>query len=98
MSAYTTMTKHPRFLCTIDNLLIGTTGAKTARSRTPDEFADPALTPLLQRLQNVLCIDASGDELRAILDHRGENAFSIQVHERHAAHVHDAFVGSILTV
>jgi hypothetical protein len=98
MSAYSTMTKLPRFLYAIDKLSLGATPAKRQCSSTPDDFADPALTPLLQRLQNMLGVDASGDELRAILDHRGENSFSIQIHERHVTNVNDALAGSILTV
>jgi hypothetical protein len=76
----------------------GTTPAKTARSRTPHKFANPALAPLSQRLQDVLGINPSGDELRAILHHRGEHTFSVQIHEGHAAQVHHALSKSILDV
>jgi hypothetical protein len=46
----------------------------------------------------VLGINARGDELRAILHHRGEHSFSIQIHECHAAQVHYALSKFILTV
>jgi hypothetical protein len=46
----------------------------------------------------MLGVDARGDELRAVLDHRGENTFSVQVHERHAAYVHNAAAVSVLTM
>lgn len=92
------MTKQPRFLCATDSHRHGASTKKSAPSRTPDEFADPALTPFLQNLQDVLRIYARGDELRAVLHHRGEHPFSVQVDERHAAYVHYALAASILTV
>ena len=62
--------------------------------RTLHEFANPALAPSFQHFQQVLCVYARGDELRAIVHHRGENAFSFQIHECHTAYVHHAFAYS----
>src|ERR1700731_92448 len=76
-SAYITITTHLRFLYLLDPRSLGITARTAARSRTAYDFADPTLTPLFQRLQNVLGVHARGDKLRAILDHRGENAFSV---------------------
>jgi hypothetical protein len=95
MSAYTAMIQHPRLSHAIDKQSDQATPPKTVRSKAPHKFADPALTPLLQRLQDVLGVDSRGEELRAILHHRSEHAFSLQIHERHAAYVHDAFAISI---
>ena len=46
----------------------------------------------------MLGVHTGGDKLGAILDHRGENTFTVQIHERHAAYVHKAVAVSILTV
>ena len=98
MSAYTATIKRPLVPYALDKKSMKATPAKTARSSAPHKFADPALTPLFQHFQDVLGVHARGDELRTILHHRGKYAFPLQIHERHAAHVHDAFVISILTV
>ena len=101
MRKYVVMTKHSTPLAgpwPIHRSSRRAAPANTARSKAAHTSANPALTALLEDLQDVLGVHTGGDKLRAILDHRGENTFTVQIHERHAAHVHDAIPVSILTV
>src|ERR1700733_4947361 len=79
-----------------DRIVYELSCSKTVHSPTHDKFANPALASLLQDLQDVFGVHARGDELRAGLHHCGEHAFSVQIHERHAAHVNHAFAIAIL--
>jgi hypothetical protein len=94
-STYIVMTEPPIFLWSMRKRSSSAFLGKTARSRTSRKSANPALTPFLEPFQDVPGVHARGDKLRAIFHHCGEHAFSLQVHECHATHVHHAFVVSI---
>src|SRR6266699_1045356 len=98
MSTYTVMTKHPISPWSTYQRSSRASPARAAWSKTPRKFAHPALTSLLEHLQDVFGVHARGNELRPILHHCGEHAFSLQIHKCHATDVHDAFAVAIRAV